>query len=168
MAVRVSLGTPEGKNPEDDIVYRQQIAAAARQDQSDEYTTAEVEVEFGPAPKSGSRSRARLVLKYAYDATFLFAVYADNPELQKIDRDAWDAIARNGLEKFCALKNLAIKLGPLPELHNRYNWHCEVNRVIEYRESTLVALATQAEEAAKRKAAMEEFQRLQKLMAAAL
>jgi hypothetical protein len=133
------------ENGPDDFVRRMQAAHARRVDPSDVYKTVQVTVEHGPKNEKGVRARSPITLRYAMDAPYLFAVFGDNQTWADLDRDEWDAAAKNAIEKFCAVRNLQIKFGPRPEDGNRYNWMCETSRVIEYQESTVAAMQQERE-----------------------
>lgn len=156
MAVTITPGSLEPLD-ENDVVFRQKRALAARQDPTDTFKTESVEVEFGPKDeKTGKRSRRAVTLRYAYNSTYLFAVYADNPGWVDVDRDEWEAGARNAIEKFCAVQNLQIKFGPRPEDSNRYNLMVEVARVIEYSEEAVAAMQAERERRARQEAAIAQ------------
>ncbi len=142
MAVTVLAGLD--RMSKDDAVYRQQVEHASRTDPKDTFKMVDIEIEYGPK-LDGKRARDKLTLRYAYDSTYLFAVYGDNPAWGNRDRDEWDAGARNAIEKFCATNNLQIKFGPRPEDMNRYNLMAECGRVIEYAEHTVELMRLNAE-----------------------
>ena len=137
MAFKIVTGVPTGKSPLDDVVYRQQAAARARQDKSDDYKTTEIEIEAGPKDGQGRRRRTKVKLKYALDGYFVFAVYGENKDFHSLDREEWDAVAKNAIEKFAATGGHQIKLGPRAEDHNRYNFMAEFTRPVEMKPETV-------------------------------
>ncbi len=154
MAVHVITQLNDPSNPDSDIVVRQQQDAARRRDPSDEYKTVEVEIESGPKDaKNGRRARVGLMLKFPLDGTHVFAVYGDNPAFHSIDRDEWEAAARNAIEKFAGVRGLSITSGPKPENHNRYNMMAEVNKPIEQRAETLAMFEEQRQQMEQRREA---------------
>ena len=155
MAVHVITQMDSARNPEDDIVNRQRREHAARQDPKEEFKTETVMVEYGPK-KAGGRDKSAVVLRYAWDSCYIFAVYADNPAWADRDRDEWEGSAKNAIEKFLAMRNLRIKMTPKPEDTNRYNVMCETATPIEVSEATKQRYA---EEMARRAAMAQQMQR---------
>jgi hypothetical protein len=153
---------PEGKDPWEDQVFRNQWESWDRKDATDEYKYTEVEVEYGPKPvKAGEkRNTAKVTLKFALDGRYMFAVYGDNKHLHNQERDEWDAMAKNALEKFAGVNGFHVDLGPMPEQHNRYNYFVEFTKPIEQRPETIQREADLEKRKADLKARDDELRRL--------
>lgn len=134
MAVHVI--TQMDRGTDDDVVTRQRREHQARVDATETFKNVTVKIEYGPKKANGSRDRADVVLRYALDSCYIFAVYADNPDWADRDRDEWESGAKNAIEKFLAMKNLQVKMTPKPEDTNRYNVMCEAHKPIEVSEAT--------------------------------
>ena len=164
MAISVNVGIPAGKDPMLDAVYRAQMAAKQRQDKSDEYKLVSVEIEAGTKNAQGRRPRVKVNLKYALDGCFLFAVFRDNASFHDLDREEWEAAAKNALERYAAVNGLQIKSGPRPEDGNRYNFMIEATKPIEWRPETLEFFRKQRAEREEVEAALAEADRLRRLL----
>lgn len=137
MTIRVITTPANPANPDEDYVFREQAKRHRTVDKSDEYKFTDMAVEDGPADAKGKRQMTNVVMKYALDGNYIFAVYADNPAFHSRGRDEWESVAKNAIEKFAGMKGLQIKLGPRVEDHNRYNFMAEFSRPIENRPETL-------------------------------
>lgn len=137
MAFSVTMGLKAGVDPMDDAVYRHQYEASKRVDKSDDYKNTTIEVEVGPKNATGKRSRTPVVLKYALDGFYIFAVFKDNVPFHSLDREEWEHAAKNALEKFAATGGFQIKLGPRPEDGNRYNFMAELTKPVEMKPETI-------------------------------
>src|SRR5580693_5722973 len=133
MAFSVVMGLPEGKNPEDDALFRQQRDSARRVDKKDDFEYETVGIGGGVLDATTKKkTRHEVVIKFALDGWYAFATLNDNLEAFKdAEREIWMACANNALEKFAAMHGLSVKMGPRPEDHNRYNAMIEVNKPIK-------------------------------------
>ena len=108
----------------DDIVTRQKAEIAQRVMPSDTYKTAVTPVKFG----NGQRS---VTLRYPVDGTFVFATWADNPDWHAEDRQIWQAVAGDALDRFCATRGVQSIHPPREETINRYNLFVETRERIQ-------------------------------------
>jgi hypothetical protein len=137
MAIHVITTPDAAKSPTDDVVYRQKMARANQVDATEEFKTETVEVEYGD-PKRDDKGRVvsqpmtKIVLRYAYDSPFVFAVIRENPDWVNKARDLWQAVASDAIEKLFAVRGLQTKMAPKPEDTNRYNLMAEANAPIEH------------------------------------
>lgn len=146
MATHVITSPANPSNPASDRLYQMQMEHAARVDPTETFKTEQVKVKAGTVN-----------LKYAWDSPYAFAVFADNAHFQEKDRAEWDAIAKDALEKFAAVKSRQIKFGPRPEDNNRYNHMIECDLPIDFKPETI-------EHFRKLREAHEEHERKQKLL----
>lgn len=149
MSFQVLTGIPDGQDPRNDAINRGQLASCTRTDPKDEFKTVAVTVD-GVKDTSGKAVKVDVTLRYPLDGWYIFACYSDNEPLQKLDRDMWNSLAGNAIEKFAAVKNKLVKDGPRVELHNRYNWFAELNSAIEYRPETVQFFSERAAQAKER------------------
>jgi len=158
----LSVGTslPAGMDPMADKVFSNQVTSWFRTDKTEDYKHIEIEVEYGAREGNKPKPRAKVKLKYAMDGWYMFAVYGDNPHLQSMDRDEWNALAAHALEKFAGERGMRVKLGPRPEDHNRYNWMVEFDKAVEMKEETVQLMAEQAAARAEEQRVREERRRL--------
>lgn len=146
MAIRV-ITQPDSvrgsqRDPREDVVWRQRQARAAQEkgDAVETFKTEEVEVEDGPEDEKGKRRFSKVILRFAYDSPYIFAVYKDNPDFARRSRQEWTTLATDAIEKFFALRNLRVKMAPKPEDTNRYNVMAETDTAIEWAEDTVKRL----------------------------
>ncbi len=136
-----------GPDVDNDYLAKQVIAHHRRQDEREEFITEVVMISFGPDKKAVEVKlrwpRSARIIETRDDldnvihrerewtgGRFIFAVYADNPGWHSQARDEWEAGARNAIEKFAAMRNLAIVAGPRQEDTNRYNMMAETREPI--------------------------------------
>ncbi len=137
-----------GPDIDNDRLARQKIEHARKVDEREEFVKETVTISTGP-----KNTAANVVVKYPRSAQivehkddlgnverrervwtkgrFAFAVYSDNPDWHKAARDEWEAGAKNGLEKFAAMRGCEIIHGPRPEHTNRYNVMVEFREPIQ-------------------------------------
>jgi len=135
-----------------DRLERQIAEHARRVDEREEFVKEPVTVSTGTKGPGGKSITLDIVVRYPRSARivehkddlgnvvnreriwsngrFIFAVFSDNPEAQTLDRDVWEAYARNAIEKFAAVHNANIIFGPRPEDTNRYNIMAECREAI--------------------------------------
>jgi hypothetical protein len=137
----------------DDMLARQKLLHARRVDEREEFIKETVTVSTGIKGPGGRSTTADIVVRYPRSAQiiehkddldnvvrreriwtngrFIFAVYNDNPAQHSMDRDVWEALARNAIEKFAAVHNANIIFGPRTEDTNRYNIMAECREAIQ-------------------------------------
>jgi hypothetical protein len=139
---------PPNKEIGADYLARQQMMHARRIDEKEEFVKETMTISTGP-----KNTQAEVVVRFPRSARiiehkddldnvikreriwtngrFIFAVYSDNESWHKAARDEWEAGARNAIEKFAAVHNVSITVGPRPEDSNRYNIMAECREAIQ-------------------------------------
>ncbi len=137
-----------------DRLERQQVEHARKVDEREEFVKETMTVSTGAKGPGGKSVTIDIVVRYPRSARieeerddlgnvvnrkrvwtngrFIFAVYNDNPDAHSLDREIWEAYARNAIEKFAAIHNNAnIISGPRQEDTNRYNIMAETREAIQ-------------------------------------
>lgn len=115
-----------GTVSDDDVVARQRKEHMAKVYDKAEYRNETVTIDFGTKGQ-----KEKVVLKFEPGSSFAFAVYQENATWHERGREEWAAAATDALEKFCAVRDVQILMGPRPEITNRYNLFVEVRGRIE-------------------------------------
>ncbi len=156
MAMTVLQSALEG----DDTIARQRREHAMRVDPKERFKNEKVVVEDGPADSKGNRQRSEIVLRYAVDSPYVFAVYSENKAFHSRGDSEWQASARVALQKFAAMRDLQIKFGPRPEDGTPFNHMAELDKPIEVSDEAKAVFAQQAKERAQK---VERDEMLRKL-----
>jgi len=115
------------RDPETDYLIRQQRENCTRPQPSDTYQNEVVKINFGP-----KSALIDVTIRYPIghenspSGWYVFACLVDNVGFRDRPESEWFQAAKRALEKFAALKDRTIKLGPVSEAGRPLNMFVEL------------------------------------------